>query len=49
MTKIEKIKIPKDEAYGGNVYEGEVFDGVPHGQGTMTHPDGQGTPSTSPG
>ena len=24
-SKREKIKIPKDEAYGGNVYEGEVF------------------------
>ena len=27
--------------FGGNVYEGEVFNGVPHGQGTMTHPDGR--------
>ena len=29
MTKIEKIKIPKDEAYGGNVYDDEFLNNGP--------------------
>ena len=26
--------------YEGGIYKGEVSNGVPHGQGTWTHPDG---------
>lgn len=41
MTKIEKIEYPNEHVKEkNNIYEGEVKDGRPHGQGTETYPSG---------